>query len=131
MSVVAFAPLGGSEVDPARCPVDGTGVTGGLDESLDEHGGGAMALGPVLGQAPADDGEDVRAEVGDFDPGQDEEPRVVDHEGEVLLARPSRPSDEVVTRREFPRGGEETEHGDVPTVAVVEGEHILGPTRVL
>ena len=106
---------------PARCPVDGAGVAGCLDEGLDEHGGGVVAPGPVLGQATSDDGEDVGAEVGDFDPGQDEEPRVVDHEGEVLLAQLRRPTDEAVARREFPRGGGEAKHGERPPIAVVDG----------
>ena len=112
VAVVAPAPLGGSDMDPARCPVHGAGVARSLDEGLDQHGGGVVALGPVLGQAAADDGEDVRAEVGDFDPGQDQEPRVVDHQGEVLLAQLRRPPDELVARGELPRGGAEAEHGD-------------------
>ena len=48
--VVASASLGRTDVAPARCPVDGDGVAGGLDEGFDEHGGGAIALGPVLSQ---------------------------------------------------------------------------------
>ena len=63
MPVIASSSLGGSDGDPARCPVDGAGVARGLDEGLDEHGGGVVALDPVLRQAPAHDGEDVGAEV--------------------------------------------------------------------
>ena len=85
--VVAPAPLGGADMDPARCPVDRAGISRDLYESLDEHGRGVVALGPVIGQAPADDGQDVRTQVGDIDPGQDQESRVVDHEGKVLLAQ--------------------------------------------
>ena len=48
---------------------------------LDEYGCGVVAIRPGLGAPPADDGEDVRAQVGDCDPGQDEESRIVDHEG--------------------------------------------------
>ena len=83
---LSAAPLGRSDMDPAGGSVDGSGVAERLDESLDEHGRCVVALGPVLGQAPADDGEDVRAQVGDIDPGQDQEPRVIEHEGQVLLA---------------------------------------------
>ena len=36
--VVAPAPLGGADMDPARCPVDRAGISRGLYESLDEHG---------------------------------------------------------------------------------------------
>ena len=35
--VVAAAALGGSDMEPARSPVDGAGVARGLDEGLDEH----------------------------------------------------------------------------------------------
>ena len=94
-------------MDPAGGPVDGAGVSRCFDERLDQHRLCVVTLGPVRGQAAADDGEDMRAEIGDGDPGQDQEPRVVDHEGEVLLAQSRRPSDEVVARGELPGGGAE------------------------
>ena len=90
--VVAPAPLGGADMDPARCSVDRPGISRGLYERLDEHGRGVVALGPVVGQASADDGEDVRTQVGYLDPGQDEEPRIVDHQREVLLLQLRCPS---------------------------------------
>ncbi len=59
-------------------------VAGTLHEGLDEHGGRLVARGPVGRQLAADEGGDVRAEVGDADPGQDQEARqearVVDDE---------------------------------------------------
>ena len=64
--VVAPAPLGGPDAGPAGGPVNGAGVARGLDEGLDEHGRGVVALGPVIGQAPADDGQDVRTQVGGY-----------------------------------------------------------------
>ena len=94
VSVVSAPFLGGSDEGPAERLVQGAGEARGLDEGLDEHGRGVVALGPVVRQLPADQGEDVRAQVGDRDPGQYEEPRIVDHEGEVLLAQLRRPSDE-------------------------------------
>ena len=69
VSVVAPAPLGGPDVGPARCLVEGAGEARGLDEGLDEHGRGIAALGPILGQLPAHEREDMRAQVGDRDPG--------------------------------------------------------------
>ncbi len=60
MPVVAAPALGGPNAGPARRAVDGAGVSRGLDE----HGRDVVALGPVLGQAAAHEGEDVRAEVG-------------------------------------------------------------------
>ena len=76
--VVATAPLGGPDMDPAGGPVDRSGIARCFDERFDQNRCGAVPLGPVCGQAPADDGEDVRTEVGDPDPGQDQEPRVAD-----------------------------------------------------
>ena len=131
VAVVAPAPLGGPDAGPAGGPVNGAGVARGLDEGLDEHGRGVVALGPVLGQAAADEGQDVRTQVGDFDPGQDQESRVVDHEGKVLLAQLPCPSDEVVARGELPRGGGEAEHGERPAVAVVDGVAHLGADQGL
>ena len=49
------------KVRPGRCLVDGVGKALGLDEGLDQHGRGVVALGPILGQLAADEGEDVRA----------------------------------------------------------------------
>ena len=71
IAVVAPSSLGGPDVSPTRSPVDSAGVARGLDEGLDEHGRGAVALGPVPGQAAAHDGQYVRFEVGDLDPGLD------------------------------------------------------------
>ena len=59
----------------------------------------------------------MRAEVGDFDPGLNEEPQVVDHEGEVLLTQLRRLADEAVVRGELPRGDGEAKHGEEPAVA--------------
>ena len=50
-----------AKVRPGRCLVDGAGEALGLDEGLDQHGRGVVALGPILGQLAADEGEDVRA----------------------------------------------------------------------
>ncbi len=94
---------------PAGGVVDGAGVARGLDEGFDENGGDVVALGPVPWQAAAHEGKDVRAEVGDLDPRQDEEPRIVDHQRQVLLAQFGRPSDEAVARREPPCSGGEAE----------------------
>ena len=54
------------------------GMARGFDEGLDEHRSRVVALCLVVGQAAADDGKDVRAEIRDLDPRQNEEPRVVD-----------------------------------------------------
>ena len=73
----------------------------------------------------------MRTQVGDLDPGQDQEPRVVDREGKVLLALLPSPSDEVVARGELPRGGGEAEHGEWPAVSVLAGIAHLGADQGL
>lgn len=70
-------------MDPARGAVDGAGVARRHGEGFDEVRCNVVACGPVGGQAAADDGENVRAEVGDMDPGQDQEARLVDRHGGV------------------------------------------------
>ena len=45
------------------------------------------------GQLPAHEREDVRAQVRDDDPGQDQEPRVVDDKGQILFPQFRRPFD--------------------------------------
>ena len=131
VAVVAPAPLRGSDMGPAGGAVDGAGVARRLDEGLDEHGGGAIALGPVLRQAAADDGENVRAKVEDTDPGQDQEPGVVDDQRQALLALLRRLSDEGVTRGELPCRRAEAEHGERPAVAVVDRVAHLGADQGL
>ena len=63
--------------------------------------------------------------------GNYQEPWVVDHQREVLLAHLGRPSDEVVARGELPGGGGEAEHGERPAVAVVDGVAHLGADQGL
>ena len=83
MPVVATAALSGSDLEPVWRSVQRTGEARGLDE----HRRDLVALGPVLGQLPTKTGEDVRAQVGDRDPRQDEEPRVRPKLASYLIAR--------------------------------------------
>ena len=73
----------------------------------------------------------MRAQVRDGDPGQDQEPRIVDHEGEVLFAQLGCPSDEAVAGCELSRGGAEAEHGKRSAVTVVDGVAHLGADQGL
>ena len=129
--VVASAALGGADAGPSRGLVESAGEARGFDESLDEDGGGVVALGPVFRQLAADEREDVRAEVGVGDPGEDEEPGVADHQREVFLAQLRRPSDEAVVGRELACGGGEAEHGEEAALAVVDSVAHLGADQGL
>ena len=73
------------------------------------------------GQAAAHKCKDMRTEVRNLDPGQYQEARVVDHQGQVLLAQFGGPPYEVVARCEPPGGGGEAEHGEQPAVSIMDG----------
>ncbi len=109
MGVVASAALGSSDMDPSGGAVGGSDESRGLDEGFDEDGVDVVLALPILGQALSGAGEDVGGEVGDADPGQDEEPCIVAQEREVFLAGLRGPSDEAVARRDFPCRGAEAE----------------------
>ena len=73
----------------------------------------------------------MRAEVGDGDPGQGQEPRVIDDEGKIPLTQLPCTSDERVARGELPGGCAEADHGQRPAVAVVNGVAHLGADQGL
>ena len=52
-----------------------------------------IGVGPVVERAAADDGHDVQIEIEDVDPAQDDKPRIVDQQREVLLALTRRQED--------------------------------------
>ena len=85
VAVVSPAPLGGSDEGPSGGLVEGAGEARGLDE----HGRDVVALGPIVGQLPAHEREDVRAQIGDRDPGQDEESRVTVRSSGDAIAGPA------------------------------------------
>ena len=65
VSVVSAPSLSGPDEGPAGRLVQGACEARGFDEGLDKHGRGVVALGQVVGQLPAEQREDVRAQVGD------------------------------------------------------------------
>ena len=96
-------------MEPTGGSVDGAGEARGLDEGLDEHRRGVVALGPILGQTAAHDGDDVRAEVGVSIHGNMRNLGLSTTRGDVRLAQALRPSDEAVARGKLPRAGDEAD----------------------
>ena len=82
--------------DPIGGLVRRAAVALGLDEGFEQHGFEAVALVPVDGQLAANDGQDFGCESFALDPRQDQEPRVVDHELQVLEPLRLLPTDEGV-----------------------------------
>ena len=99
------------------------------------RGGGpadeVVAAVPVGGQAAYDLGQQVRGEMRDADPGQDQEASVIDDQWQVALARGGGPADEAVAGGGFPGGGAEAEQGQRQAVAGVHEVAQLGAGQVL
>ena len=120
MPVVPSASLGDADMGPSRGLVGDASEARRLHERFDQQGRDVIACGPVLDQLSAHDGQDVRGEVGDAYPGQDEETGVVDDLGEILLPQCRRPADEAVARGQFAcRGGVKLTPKTEPVKAVV------------
>ena len=77
--------------DPVGAAVGGAVEARGFAEGFEQDGADGVSAVPVVGEAAFDLGEEVRGEVGDAYPGQDQEAGVVDHEGQVAPAAKSRP----------------------------------------
>ena len=106
-AVELAAALGFADEDPVRAAVGGAVEARGFAEGFEQDGADGVASAPVVGQASFDLGEEVRGEVGDAYPGQDQEAGVVDHEGQVALPGFGGPADEAVAGRGLPGGGAE------------------------
>ena len=85
-----------AEVSPVGGLVAGAGEARLLDEGFEQNRSIGVAGLPVIGQTPADQGEDARGEVFAADSRQDEEAGVVDDEVQVALSLLGRPTDELV-----------------------------------
>ena len=94
--VVPSASLGNADMGPSRGLVGDASEARRLHERFDQLGRDVIARGPVLDQLSAYDGQDVRGEIGDAYPGQDEETGVVDDLGQILFPQCRRPADEAV-----------------------------------
>ena len=73
-----------ADVNPVGGLVGRAAVALALNEGFEQHGLEAVALLPVVGQLAAHNGQDFGCESFALDPRQDQEPRVVDHELQVL-----------------------------------------------
>jgi hypothetical protein len=69
--------LSGAEGDPVGGLVASAGEAIFIDEGFERREGMTHAIGPILGNTPGGLGEDVGGQMGDTDPGEDEEAAVV------------------------------------------------------
>ena len=106
------AALGVADMKPVGGAVAGAAKALGVDEGFQEDGGEAVAAFPIVRELVSDASEDVRGEVGDVNPRQDQEAGVVDHEVEVVLSLGRSPADEAVAWGDGPGGGTKSEGGE-------------------
>ncbi len=112
---------------PGSWPRDARNLGGGFHQ----HWGGVMPPVPVARQSAPHHREDVRGQVRDVYPGQNEEAGIVDHAIQVPLPGGSRPVDEGFAGRGLPSRSRETEHGHGPPVAIRHRVAHLGANQGL
>jgi len=98
-----------ADMDPVGGPIGSAGKTIFLDESLEENRAVAVARLPMGREAFGDTSEDARGKVVRSDPREDEEASIVGDEMEKTFALLVGPTDELVTRSDFPGSGSEAE----------------------
>ena len=126
VSVELAAALGVSEEGPVGGTVGGAVEAWAFAEGLEEDGPEGVALLPVVGEAACDASEEMGGEVGDADPGEDEEACVVDDAGEVALSGVGAPADGAVAGCGLPGGGAEAEGGEGQAVGGTDEVAHLG-----
>ena len=106
---------------PVGRAVAGAAEAGGIDEGLHQPQAGPEPRRPVSREAGQGAGEHVGGEIRDLDPGQDEEPAVVDHPIEVGLPLGRGPADPPVAHAQDPgrRAERQGRHGPVLEVGKV------------
>ena len=82
-----------------------------FDEGFQQHRLEAITLLPVVGHLAAGDGQHLGGQAFAFNPRQDEEPRVVQHQVQVLEPLRLLPADEAVAYSEFPGARAKAEQG--------------------
>ena len=105
------AALGFSDTQPVGRLIARSEETRAVTERLEQDRAQGIAAFPVVREAALELREQVRGEIADAYPGQDEEAGVVDHEREVALAHRGAPADELIARGGLPGRGGEAEHG--------------------
>ena len=127
--VISAAPLSSPDRMPSGGPVHAAVEPGLFDKGFDETEITVILMLPVLGQALSQQGEEMGAKIGNTGLGQDQEPAVVAHPGQVFLALFSTPSDEVIPGGELPGGGTEAEQGQGNKAAAVQGWMVRNQPR--
>ncbi len=98
-----------ADIDPVTGLVAGASEACLLDKGLHQDGAVTIVSKPILGKLSCCDGQDSGGESFGAHPREDEEPGVIDHEVQFLLALYVAPADELIAGCELPGGGTETQ----------------------
>src|SRR3990172_10589823 len=121
MQGVELAPsLRIAKVLPVGGLVRGAGEARLLDKGFEQHRPIGVAGLPVIGQAPAHQGEDSRGQVFAVDPRRDEEAGIVHDEVQIALSLIGCPTDELVPGLDLPGARTEAESSDDVTCSAHE-----------
>jgi len=109
-----------ASADPVGGAVAGALEAGAVHEGFDQVDGMAVLGLPIVCEAAGQAGEEVGGQVGDADPGEDEEPDVVGDPRKALGSRGVVPADELVAGVHPPGGGAEEGAAEGVALAVVD-----------
>ncbi len=118
VAVLAAPSLGLADADPVGGAVAGALEAGAVDEGLDQMDWMAVLGQPVGREAAGYAREQVRGQMRDANPGEDEEAGVVGSPVQPLGTGSVAPADEAVAAGYFPGGGAEEQTGEVAPVVV-------------
>src|ERR1017187_4977708 len=101
--VVFTAPRGSSQHYPVRRPITGPAESFRVDEGFQKIDRVPVDAFPILRDLPGHAAQDVRSQVRDSDPWQNQKARVVGEEADVAPPSLAVPADEAVPARQVPR----------------------------
>jgi len=101
-AVVASTPLGRSCINPVACPVAGALETGRIHEGFEQGNGMAVKRLPVPRKHPDVGAQELRGQVLQRNPVQNQEPDVIDDLVEVRFPGTGLPTDEPVAALHLP-----------------------------
>ena len=115
--VITPSPLGRAEEGPVGGAVAVARVAGGINKGLKQERLDPGSRCPVMTQSFGAGGENPGSQIGDMDPRQDEESRIVDDAAQLAFPLSMRPANPEITRGDFPGSTGKADAGQRPGVA--------------
>lgn len=111
LTVISAPALSEAQTDPIGGFITGAFETGGIDKRFQEHGSIPIAVLPIPCQSPEVGGESMAGQMGKA--WENQEPGVIEDEGQILTTLGIAPANELITHGDFPcrRGPAQAGHG--------------------